>query len=128
MTILVPALAVAFVAVCVWLTVRVVNRRERRAKWTLAVLIGLPVVYVLSFGPVCWITTRPRLRDFPPQVHWATRIFWPVGRVLGDESQAMAAIRWWSLLGVPDGYVILVPQTPEGTTRFALKKGGGGIN
>jgi hypothetical protein len=33
-----PALSifgVAFVAFCLWLTVRVVNRRERWAKWTL---------------------------------------------------------------------------------------------
>ena len=36
MTILLPVLAIAFAAVCVWLTVRVVNRRERWAKWMLA--------------------------------------------------------------------------------------------
>jgi hypothetical protein len=41
----------AFAAFCVWLIVRVVNRRERWAKWTLAVVIGLPVVYLASFGP-----------------------------------------------------------------------------
>jgi hypothetical protein len=33
--------AVAFAAFCVWLTVRVVNRRERWAKWMLAVVILL---------------------------------------------------------------------------------------
>ncbi len=48
---------VAFVAFCVWLTVRIVNRRERLAKWT-AGLVGLPVLYVLSFGPACWLTSR----------------------------------------------------------------------
>jgi hypothetical protein len=51
MTIVLPALAVAFAAFCVWLTVRVVNRRERWAKWTLAAVVGLPLLYVLSFGP-----------------------------------------------------------------------------
>ena len=57
-TVVLPALGVAFGAFCVWLTVRIVNRRERWAKWTLAGLIlGLPVLYVGSFGPVCWAMT-----------------------------------------------------------------------
>ncbi|HEY2250726.1 MAG TPA: hypothetical protein VGH74_06680 [Planctomycetaceae bacterium] len=48
---LLTALAVAFAAFCVWLTVRIVNRRERWAKWTLAVIVGVPVLYVASIGP-----------------------------------------------------------------------------
>lgn len=38
MTIVLPTLAVAFAAFCVWLTVRIYNRRERWATWTLAAL------------------------------------------------------------------------------------------
>jgi hypothetical protein len=57
MTNLLPALAVAFAAFCVWLTVRIINRRERWAKGT-AVVVGLPVLYVMSFGPACWLTSR----------------------------------------------------------------------
>src|SRR6478752_3435066 len=49
---------VAFAAFCVWLTVRIVNRQERWAKSTLAVVVGLPVLYVASFGPACWINER----------------------------------------------------------------------
>jgi hypothetical protein len=45
---------VTFAALCVWLTVRIINRRERWAKWTLAAVIGLPVLYAASFGPACW--------------------------------------------------------------------------
>jgi hypothetical protein len=48
-------LAVAFAAFCVWLGVRVYNRRERWAKWT-AVGICLVTAYVLSIGPAAWIT------------------------------------------------------------------------
>jgi hypothetical protein len=59
MTILLPALAIAFAAFCVWLTVRIVNRRERWAKWmALAAAIGIPALYVASFGPVCWISSH----------------------------------------------------------------------
>jgi hypothetical protein len=54
-SIVLPALAVPFAAFCVWLGVRIVNRRERWAKWTLAGVLGVPVLYALSFGPACWL-------------------------------------------------------------------------
>ena len=60
MTILIPALVVAFAAFYVRLTVQIVNRRERWAKWTLAATLALPVFYVASFGPACWIMARRR--------------------------------------------------------------------
>jgi hypothetical protein len=53
---------VACAAFCVWLTVRVVNRRERWAKWTLNVM-GLPVLYVGSFGPFIWLSDHQLLTD-----------------------------------------------------------------
>jgi len=55
MTILLPTLAAAFAAFCVWLAVRIVNRQERWAKWTLGMVVGLPVLYVAGFGPACWL-------------------------------------------------------------------------
>ncbi len=58
MNILLAALGVSFAAFCVWLGVRIINRRERWAKWTLAVAIGLPVLYVASFGPAGWAFSR----------------------------------------------------------------------
>ena len=58
---LLPALAVAFAAFCVWLTVRTVNRRERWAKWTLTTLACVPILYVLSFGPACWVSHGYRI-------------------------------------------------------------------
>lgn len=58
MTVMLPTLAVAFTAFCVWLTVRIVNRRERWAKRMLAAVVGVPVLYVASFGPVCRLANR----------------------------------------------------------------------
>jgi hypothetical protein len=50
-----PALGIALAVSCVWLTVRIANRRERWAKWTLAAIIAAPVGYFLSIGPLyCW--------------------------------------------------------------------------
>ena len=59
MVLTVSIIGVAVVAFCVWLTVRIINRREKWAKWTLAMaVVGFPVTYVLSFGPACWIASR----------------------------------------------------------------------
>ena len=60
-TIILPTLAVAFAAFCVWLIVRIVNRRERWAKWTLAATLAVPVLYVASFGPASWLSSRANL-------------------------------------------------------------------
>jgi hypothetical protein len=53
-----PAMAIYLSALCIWLTVRIVNRREQWAKRTLAVVVGLPVLYFLSFGPLMWLEAQ----------------------------------------------------------------------
>jgi hypothetical protein len=58
MAIALAIFGVSFAAFCVWLTVRIFNRRERWAKWTLAAVVGVPMLYVASFGPWCWILSR----------------------------------------------------------------------
>jgi hypothetical protein len=59
MTIALPALAVALAAICVWLGVRVYNRRERWAKWGLGALIAVAlVVYPLAWPH--WQCLQPR--------------------------------------------------------------------
>jgi hypothetical protein len=68
--ILLPTLAVALAAFCIWVAVRIVNRRERWAKRTLALVLGLPMLYALSFGPACWIATRyGSLRGFVNSIY-----------------------------------------------------------
>lgn len=57
MSIVLPALTSAFAAFCVWLGVRVFNRRERWAKWTAVGLVVL-LAYPVGFGPACWISSR----------------------------------------------------------------------
>lgn len=70
MTILLPALAVAFAAFCVWLTVRIVNRRERWAKWT-ALITGIAVGYPFSSGPIFGLQANAMLPPWAiPVVNW----------------------------------------------------------
>jgi hypothetical protein len=67
MAILFPALAIAFAAFCVWLAVRVINRRERWAKWTFATVVVPTILYFGSFGPVCWLCEN---QYAPDRIAW----------------------------------------------------------
>lgn len=58
MMIFLPVLAITFTAFCVWLTVRIVNKHERWAMWTLAMTLSVPMLYAASFGPAVWLATR----------------------------------------------------------------------
>jgi hypothetical protein len=63
-----PAIAVIVAAICVWLTIRIINRRERWAKRTLVLLLALtlvlPACYGLSTGPVLWLASREYLPEW----------------------------------------------------------------
>jgi hypothetical protein len=43
MALALPIFGVAFAAFCVWLVVRIVNRKERWAKWTLATVVSTAI-------------------------------------------------------------------------------------
>jgi 4-amino-4-deoxy-L-arabinose transferase-like glycosyltransferase len=60
MSIVLPALAVAFAASCVWLGVRIFNRQERWATWTLAVVLLYTAYFV-----ACYLATRGELLRIP---------------------------------------------------------------
>jgi hypothetical protein len=62
---IVAVVGAAYVALVLWLAVRIFNRRERWAKWTAAAVIGLPGLYVFSFGPACWIASRTQGATLP---------------------------------------------------------------
>jgi hypothetical protein len=95
-------LGATLAAVSLWLTVRIVNRRERWPKWTLAVVIGVPMLYIASFGPACWwfasdgkLPTPFGGFDFGGP--YAPRIYWPVGCLLINGPQPLRdAIGWFA--------------------------------
>jgi hypothetical protein len=59
------ALGVAYAGFCLWLGVRVFNRRERWAKRTAVAMAILPVLYALSSGPMKMITWHKRVTVTP---------------------------------------------------------------
>ena len=92
MTILLPALAIAFTAFGVWLTVRIVNRRERWAKWTGASVVVLALIgYPLSIGPMFWLFEHEMLPE------WAqdTPIYEPLGWIDRNVPPFNSALHWY---------------------------------
>jgi hypothetical protein len=108
MSIVLSTLAIVFAALCVWLGVRIYNRRERWAKWTLAVIVGVPALYVLSFGPACWTCANPR-----GQTRWVSSVYIPLGWIiLHSLPLASDVLSGYARLGMPKGSSISVPFEP----------------
>ncbi len=115
MAIIIPVLTVSFAAFCVWLTVRIVNRRERWAKWTLAVMLASPVLYVASFGPMVWATSwdgKTEVSDLGvPLSPKATNLYLPLYLIaLDGKSLGHGPIKWWMGWGLPYGTLVTYPR------------------
>jgi len=90
MRIFLAVLPVVFAAFCIWLGVRITNRRERWAKW-LVIVVAATLAYPLSFGPACWITTRIDLGASSIQV-----IYRPIYSTMSYAPVPISsAIRWY---------------------------------
>jgi len=67
--------------------------------WVVAVLIGLPVLYVATFGPAVWSTARGHLdRPIVERAYWP--LLWTI--VYGPEA-ASTPLKWWASLAIPPG-------------------------
>jgi H+/Cl- antiporter ClcA len=90
----------AFAAFFIWLMVRIINRRERWAKWTavlLAPALISPVLYVLSFGLVEWLVNHGWL---PASTHELIELLYcPLGWVHDCGPKPIAgSLEWYSEL------------------------------
>ena len=116
MTILLVTVSFSFVAFCIWLSVRIVNRREWWAKRLAAVLLVSPVLYVVSFGPACWLLRGNREN--------APRLYWPVGWVLMYGHPAFRPpILWYAMLGISDGHRVELAASHDGRLLLFIEKG-----
>ena len=105
MTIALPVLAVAFAAFCIWLAVRIVNRKERWAKWAASIIAAICISYLAAPGPIylarhheClpeW-TYRPLITLYTPLI------------VVCDECEPFRlAMKWYVGLWTDDLPIIL---------------------
>jgi hypothetical protein len=95
----------AVAAFSIWLTIRIFNRRERWAKRTAAVLVAVPILYVLSFGPACWWFTD---RSFGYAFRMPSVAYWPMGwTVRHSPKPVSSAVCWYAKVG--NSEELLVP-------------------
>jgi hypothetical protein len=82
--------------------------------WIVALLIGVPVLYVASFGPACWLTAQPLENgmrndgwDMPPS--WML-IYRPFGIILNEPGSPLkVGINWWATVGIKSTSRAVVP-------------------
>ncbi|HEY3966866.1 MAG TPA: hypothetical protein VGM05_20055 [Planctomycetaceae bacterium] len=124
------ALAVAFAAFCVWLGVRIVNRRERWAKWTLAATLSLPVLYIFGFGLAVRNAAVPLpiggLPKYAVPKSVSPHAFWPIGWLVEalsdtDVSKTKILFRYMDLW-MPDGSVVAIPMNADGSKSWRYAK------
>lgn len=86
---------------------------RRFQQWAIVGAILSPVLYVLSFGPSCWLTSSPIPEYDPPEL---IRVYWPLGSLAGDQSSVGATLRWWIEFGLPADHYVMVPCDLSGET------------
>ena len=98
MTTVLMVTGVAFAAFTVWLTIRIINRRESWAIWT-AVGLFVLAMYPVSFGPACWITSRANVGA------WAVpTIYRPMVCAMRESNRVHIALDSYARLGSPSSW------------------------
>jgi len=114
MNILLPVSGMAFAAFCVWLTVRIANRRERWAKWlAVGLLVGLPVLYIVGFGLTCRAIAVPLGGTVAPSM--AMEMYWPLGAMAANRASSPGSvIRWYMSLWTSPAECVLIQTDTRG--------------
>jgi hypothetical protein len=90
------------------------------AFWTTVVVASLPLLYVASFGPACWLWSGTAIyfpRDnisvgAPDVLPRAATIYWPMGWLVKNGPSGIGrVIKWYARLRIDD---IRLPTDPSG--------------
>jgi hypothetical protein len=108
------------------------DRKKPLWPWIAALLIGLPVLYVASFGPACWLTSALDRHGWV-EPNRKLVAYWPLGRILHDTSLArfetprsMVAgpvavlLGWWVKVGLREGHSAIIPTAPRGSASVVI--------
>ncbi len=89
-----PIFSAALAAFSVWLTARIVSRRERWAKRTATAILAAMILYPLSAGPATWVIHHCSLSK--PALRFVLRLYDPLE--IASESMpgpVFDALNWW---------------------------------
>jgi hypothetical protein len=84
------------------------HRKPTLAFWLTVAVVGLPILYIASFGPACWVTARahdPVRSPRPPR--WMV-IYWPLGTVVHRGWPGCLVLTRWSTLCVRSGNIAVM--------------------
>jgi hypothetical protein len=73
------------------------------AFWATVVVVGLPVLYVLSFGPACWWLSKPPPPGYSAigDTRTAPQFYWPIGWLaMKDPRWSRKIIFWYATRGI----------------------------
>jgi hypothetical protein len=88
----------------VWLPVRMINRRPGWTKRMVISATTVALIYVLSFGPACWMTKSEYTRFAPP-------VYFPMGWACANLPRPIPEIIvWYATVGNRND--ILLPTSP----------------
>ena len=91
------------------------ERNKALGQWTAALLIGMPVLYVASFGPACWYWSRHH-EERPGHMRSSElfeRAYLPIWWCASREPRLLAPIiSWYATLGMPEGGCVYMRQDP----------------
>jgi hypothetical protein len=95
MAVAIAIFGITFAAFCVWLTVRIVNRRERWAKRTAwGLLIAMAPSYIICPGPLLWLHGHGLLPAW--MFAMAQRLYWPLDWLyLNGPQPIRTALDWY---------------------------------
>jgi hypothetical protein len=92
------------------------DRKQPIWPWIAALLIGLPVLYVASFGPACWWRAMTLPDNQSTTV--APRVYWPIGWLAANSPPySRDGIFWYATRGWRNR--VVVPTNWDDTIRFA---------
>lgn len=82
------------------------GKKPGLAFWATMVVVGLPVLYVLSMGPACWISSRKWFGATAVSAvyHPLTTAFFELPYLPSSTSAICDALQWYSCVGAAPGW------------------------
>jgi hypothetical protein len=82
------------------------------AFWATVVVVVAPLLYMLSFGPACWLATTNSMPASAECAAWT--IYAPLVRCsLYEKHPPAQALRWWASATGRDGAILLWGYSPD---------------
>ncbi|MSR56162.1 MAG: hypothetical protein EXS05_00575 [Planctomycetaceae bacterium] len=95
-------------------------RKPTAGFWIVVAAVVLPVLYVLSFGPACWISSRAQ-----PSGEIVSVIYRPLIEAMTDDSDWIRTPDWirpalWKYASLKTKYSVAVTTSEPRRLRFDL--------